>query len=184
MILWACSPVQQTGALILSPKNHPLLPSLSCAFRLILGISVFGSKLGMCSAWQSWEVPRHQICSSPENASLVRHLFKVRQSPSNWIQLRAVDSLYGTTTGFRWPPAGQHKVSLGLLDLSFPAPGIKDAMLSWSASQIYGQLSADSPSVLWQPSRRWWQSPPVQRLSDEIQRQENVGIRKGMSVVR
>lgn len=184
MILWACSPVQQTGALILSPKNHPLLPSLSCAFRLILGISVFGSKLGMCSAWQSWEVPRHQICSSPENASLVRHLFKVRQSLSNWIQLRAVDSLYGTTTGFRWPPAGQHKVSLGLLDLSFPAPGIKDAMLSWSASQIYGQLSADSPSVLWQPSRRWWQSPPVQRLSDEIQRQENAGIRKGMSVVR
>lgn len=142
------------GPLILSPKNHPLFPGLSCAFRLILGISIFGSKLGMCSAWQRWEVPRHQICSSPENASLVRHLFKVRQSPSNWIQLRVVDNLHGTTTGFRWPPAGRHKVSLGLLDLSFPASGIKDAMVSWSASEIYGQLSANTHSVLWQHQQK------------------------------
>lgn len=33
-------------------------------------------------------MPTRVFRSPPENAPLVRHLFKVRQSPSNWIQLR------------------------------------------------------------------------------------------------
>lgn len=85
---------------LLSSKNHSLFPSLSCAFKLILGISVFGSKLGMCSAWQRSKVPRHKVCGTPENAPLVCHLFKVRQSPSNWIQLWVVYRLRKETTGF------------------------------------------------------------------------------------
>ena len=56
--------------------------------------------------------------------------------------------------GFQWPPAGRHKVSLGLLDLSFPASGIKDAMVSWSASEIYGQLSANTRSVIRQHQQK------------------------------
>lgn len=80
---------------LLSPKNHFLFPSLSCAFKLILGISVFGWGLGVCSASQHSKVPGHKICSSPENAPWAPHSFKAGQPPSNWVQSQVVTQSLG-----------------------------------------------------------------------------------------